>query len=302
VLNLNAIVHDTTKMLERILGEDIELVANLDPELGWIDADPTSLDQAVVNLAINARDAMPDGGTLTIQTANVAVDPASTQTGPSAPAGHYVTLAVSDTGNGMTEETKRHIFEPFFTTKEIGQGTGLGLSTVYGIVEQSGGRISFDSEPGRGTTFTIYFPRVGSAESTSEVQASETAPRGSETILLVEDDADLRALNAELLQDLGYTVIAAANAAEALGVADNHAAPFDLLMTDVIMPGLNGRQLAERLLEKHPTLKVLYVSGYSDNVIHNTILLEGVAFLQKPVTRSMLAQKLREVMETERFC
>jgi two-component system, cell cycle sensor histidine kinase and response regulator CckA len=298
-LNLNPVVEDAARMLARLLGEDIRLVVSLDPEVGWVNADPTSIEQILMNLAVNARDAMPHGGNLTIQTANILFREVQSETQMQIPPGDYVMLIVSDTGTGIMEEYKQHIFEPFFTTKEIGQGTGLGLSTVYGIVQQSGGFISFDTELGRGTEFKIYLPRIAAAITDSVQEGPETIPRGSETILLVEDDPSLRAFDVELLEDLGYKVIEAANAAEAIAAADQLSEPLHVLMTDVIMPGLNGRQLAERLLETRPTLKVLYVSGYSDNIVQKAILVGGAAFLQKPVSLSDLATKLRQVLEVK---
>lgn len=294
ILCLNNVIHETSKMLGRLLGDDIELVTKLDANLGTVAVDPAGIDQVVLNLAVNARDAMPNGGKLTIETANVTIEPDSEE--GKLPPGKYVMLAVNDTGHGMDAETQKHIFEPFFTTKG-GRGTGLGLSTVFGIVEQSGGTIWTDSEVGRGTAFEIYFKRM--AESCPEVttDALEVIQRGKETILLVEDDAGLRRVNVEMLQSLGYKVIEAVDGAEALGLLERHAGRLDLLLTDVVMLGMNGRELANRALERLPSLKVLFVSGYTDVTVGREIAASGAALIQKPFSRTVLAARLRELLD-----
>jgi CheY-like chemotaxis protein len=266
--------------------------------LGRIKADPGQVEQVILNLAVNARDAMPRGGRFTIETAN-ADGPAPDSVGiSSATPGRYVVLTVGDTGHGMSAETQAHIFEPFFTTKDPGKGTGLGLSTVYGIVEQSGGHIAVQSAPGRGTTFRIYLPRVDAApvsdQSPPEVAV---APKGTETVLLVEDDEGLRSLAKEVLTVLGYTVLDAGHPAEAVSLAEGYGQTIDLLLTDVIMPQMNGRQLAEALVATRPALRVLYMSGYTAGAIGPGGVLEpGVHFLQKPFTPLGLGRKVREVL------
>jgi two-component system cell cycle sensor histidine kinase/response regulator CckA len=293
-LDLNQLLKGTTGMLQRLMGEDVALTAELDPNLGLVTVDPTQIEQIIMNLAVNSRDAMPNGGELTIHTSNVTLDDAYGERHMHVPPGEYVMLAVSDTGAGMDAETQKQIFEPFFTTKGIDRGTGLGLSTVYGIVKQSGGYIWVYSEVGIGTTFKIYLPRVqGVADSLlTSVRPTEIA-RGSETILLVEDDAALRTLGRELLEEMGYVVLDASKPSEALTVSERHSGPIHLLMTDVIMPGMNGKQLADQLLQSRPNMKVMYVSGYTDNIIRNVISSTGAAFLQKPFTRATLSKKLR---------
>jgi two-component system, cell cycle sensor histidine kinase and response regulator CckA len=304
VLNLNVILADVEKLLQRVIGEDIELDFQTDAKIGSVEADPGQLEQVVVNLATNARDAMPAGGRLTIATANVDLDEASADRRVVVRPGHYVQLVVSDTGCGMDRETQCHIFEPFFTTKEQGKGTGLGLATVYGIVKQSGGYIWVYSEPGHGTAFKIYFPMVeAAAESPRPVEPSEELPRGSETILVAEDDASLREVTCEFLQSSGYTVIAAESPGEALRLAESHNGPIDFLLTDVILPKMNGRELATTLSKARPGIKVLYVSGYADGIVRDGVhgpLEEGLAFLQKPYTRSVVTRKIREILDSQR--
>jgi len=298
VLDLNFVVADTLKMLQRLIGEDIQVIAVPDPKLGLVKTDQGQIEQVIMNLAVNARDAMPQGGKLTIATANVEIDEVYARLHPPAVPGQYVMLTVSDTGCGMSRETQSHIFDPFFTTKELGKGTGLGLSTVYGVVKQSGGYIWVYSEPGLGAMFKIYLPRVDEQISLSE---QETNPndiaRGCETVLLVEDSQPLRELARELLEDSGYKVLEATGGADAIQVAGQYQWPIHLLMTDVVMAGMDGRTLAERMILSRPGIKVLYMSGYTDDtIVHHGVLDPGVALLQKPFTRAALANKVREVL------
>ena len=300
VLDLNTVVSETSKMLTRLLGEDVELTTKLNPALARIKADPTQIEQVIMNLAINARDAMPNGGKLLIETTNTELDQSYSQQHHIAlQPGSYVLLTVSDTGIGMDKNTQARIFEPFFTTKGIGKGTGLGLSTVYGIIKQSGGHVWVYSEVGKGTTFKIYMPRV--KEMASQVQPETAVPSvlGSGTILLVEDEDVLRELGHQLLESMGYRVMEAANGADAILIAGQCRDPIQLLITDVVMPGMSGRELAELLAATRSQMKVLYVSGHFDDVIvHYAMLEPGVAFLQKPFTRDALAKKIQEVLET----
>ena len=298
-LNPNDVVTNMEKLLRRLLGEDVELRTVLTPEPGTVKADPSQLEQIVVNLAVNARDAMPEGGKLTIETQNVELDEAYTRGHLSAQPGSYVMLAVSDTGIGMDAATQARIFEPFFTTKEKGKGTGLGLATVYGIVKQSDGWIWVYSEPGHGTTFKIYLPRI--TEAAAPAAPSPVPPvsvRGSETVLLVEDDEMIRNLVQKVLKANGYTVLVAASGHDALRLAGQHQGRIHLVMTDVVMPGINGREVAERLAAARAGIKVLYLSGYTDDaIVHHGVLEPGIAFLQKPFTPAVLARKVREVLE-----
>jgi len=299
VLNPNAVVANMDKLLRRLLGEDVDLRTVLTPEPGAIKADPSQLEQVVVNLAVNARDAMPGGGKLTIETQNVDLDEEYAGGHVSAQPGSYVMLAVSDTGSGMDAVTQARIFEPFFTTKEKGKGTGLGLATVYGIVKQSGGWIWVYSEPGHGTTFKIYLPRV--TEAAAPAAPSPVLPisvRGSETVLLVEDDEMIRALVQKVLKANGYTTLVAESGPAALRLAGQHDGRIHLLMTDVVMPGMNGREVAERLAPAHAGIEVLYLSGYTDDaIVHHGVLEPGIAFLQKPFTPAVLVRKVREVLD-----
>jgi two-component system cell cycle sensor histidine kinase/response regulator CckA len=299
VLNVNAIVTDTTKMLQRLIGEDVELNTVLDPELGCVRADPGQIEQALVNLAVNARDAMPEGGKLTIETGSAELDEAYTQPYPELRPGRYVMLAVSDTGVGMDEATKAHLFEPFFTTKGPEKGTGLGLATVYGIVKQSAGHIVVFSEPGTGTAFKIYLPLVEGVIPSGKSRADlQTPPHGNETILLAEDEPAVRALARHVLQLYGYTILEAGQGEMALQIAETYKGTIHLLVTDVVMPVMSGRQLADRLVAIRPGIKVLYLSGYTDDaVIRHGLLLAKTAFLQKPFTPSLLASKVREVLD-----
>lgn len=300
VLNLNTIVAEMDKMLRRLIGEDIDLVTALRDGLGQVKADPGQLEQVLLNLAVNARDAMPQGGKLTIETANIELDDAYARQHAEVQSGHYVMLAVSDTGSGIDRETLARIYEPFFTTKAQGKGTGLGLSTVYGIVKQSGGHIWVYSELGRGTTFKVYLPRV---QETVEVVEPDPArleqPQGLETILLVEDDERVRELVRTLLEEEGYTVLVAHNGDEALRFCQQYDGPAHLLVTDIVMPGgINGRQLSERLAPLYPELKVLFMSGYTDEaIVHHGVLEHHVAFLQKPFTLVALLRKVREILD-----
>jgi len=300
VLDLNTLLSNVHKMLRRLIGEDIELVTMLGSDLGRVKADPGQLEQVVMNLVVNARDAMPKGGKLTLKTDNVELDEAYARAHVPTRPGSYVMLAIEDTGVGMDSETLKRIFEPFFTTKEQGKGTGLGLSTVYGIVKQSDGFIWAYSEPGRGTSFKIYLPRVeGQVSPTLEVIPTPAElPHGTETILLVEDEEAVRNLVRTILQEYGYTVLEAYHGAEALRVAIRHEGPIHLLLTDVVMPLMSGRQLAEKLAPLRPDMKVIYMSGYTDHtVVHHGILEPGTTFLQKPFTPGALISKLREVLD-----
>ncbi len=299
VVDLNAIVRDTERLLRRVIGEDVELACNLDPHTGAVKADPNQIHQLLMNLAVNARDAMPAGGRLTISTAN-APDPAAPElSGEEAKAG-YVELMVSDTGHGMDAATRERIFEPFFTTKEQGKGTGLGLSIVYGIVRQSNGGITVDTEPGRGATFRIVLPRVEPAEGQISVSKHPAPPRGTETILLVEDQAEVRRFAAACLRSYGYRVLEASNGEEALHLYRETAEPIQITVTDVVMPGMTGVDLSKKLQALSPDAKVLFVSGYADSVIlRHGVLDSGIAFLQKPYSPSALIGKIRQVLGHE---
>jgi len=300
ILNLNTLLSDMEKMLPRLIGEDVALELNLDPALAQVKADHGQVEQVIMNLAVNARDAMPDGGKLTLQTANVDLDLAYTRQHPGSRIGQYVMLAVSDTGTGIDPEIQSQIFEPFFTTKERDKGTGLGLATVYGVVKQSGGYIAVDSEKGKGARFSVYLPRVGQTVSTAETKIAPPANiRGSETVLLVEDAEPLRKLAHMFLRDSGYKVLTAADGTEALAAARSHAGPIHLLLTDVVMPGINGRVLAERLAPLQPGMKVLYMSGYTDSFIAGHGVLEaGTHLLHKPFTEDVLTRKVREILDS----
>jgi two-component system cell cycle sensor histidine kinase/response regulator CckA len=299
VIDLNDIMLNLDTMLRRLIGEDIEVLTVPGRNLGSVKADPGQIEQVIMNLALNSRDAMPDGGTLTLETENTDLDENYAQEKPPLQPGRYVMLAVSDTGTGMSSDTQAHIFEPFFTTKEVGKGTGLGLSTVYGIVKQSGGYIWVYSEPGQGTTFKIYLPRV---DQPVEGVAGEERPagvqRGTETVLLVEDDAQLRQLTSSVLAHCGYKVLPAAGPEEGLATCRENQRDIQLLVTDVVMPGMNGRQLAEQVKLISPDTRVLYISGYTSNaIVHYGVLDAGLWFLPKPFTLAALVAKVREVLD-----
>ncbi len=299
VLNLSTIVADMVKMLPPLLGEDIELQTSLAPALGPVTADQGQIEQVIMNLAVNARDAMPGGGRLTIETRNSRLDEEFALRHRPAIPGEYVMLVVSDTGSGMDAQTQAHIFEPFFTTKEQGRGTGLGLATVYGFVKQSGGYVWVQSEPGVGSTFTIYLPQVG--EALPRVHTNDGAAalaRGAETILLVEDEESLRTLTRGQLEDNGYTVLEASCGSEAIRIARQHRGPIHLLLTDVVMPGMNGRAVAESLTASRPETRVVYMSGYTGFSDYGLMNLDAV-IIQKPFARRVLLQRLREVIALE---
>jgi PAS domain S-box-containing protein len=301
VLNLNLVVADLEKMLRRLIGEDVELATVKHPGLGQVRADPGQIEQVIVNLAVNARDAMPQGGKLTIETANINLDVNYSRTHANVPPGPYVMLAVTDTGVGMDAEVQGHIFEPFFTTKEKGKGTGLGLATVYGIVKQSAGNIWVYSEPGRGSMFKIYLPRVDEVAIEEEkARARPQAARGSETVLVVEDEEGVRSLVCTTLKSQGYKVLEASAPNEAISIVENFAEPIHLLLTDVVMPQMNGKELANRILAARSGTRVLYMSGYTDDaIIRHGVLDASTYFLQKPFTPGSLMQKVRDVLDAE---
>ncbi len=299
VLDLNAVVNNLYKMLQRLIGENIRLATALQPDLDHVKVDPGQIEQIIMNLVVNARDAMPQGGQITIETANVTLDETYTQLQYHVEKGPYVMLAVSDTGCGMDKATQARIFEPFFTTKELGQGTGLGLSTVYGIVKQSKGYIWVYSEVGRGTMFKVYLPRVeGEAITHAPGVVSGGQLEGSEQILIVEDDQALRELIRSMLMRNGYSVLAENSADAALQICERPESPIRLLITDVVMPGLSGPDLAKRLAAVNPGTRVLYMSGYTDDaIVRHGILKQGANFLQKPFTTEVFLRKVREVLD-----
>ena len=300
IIDVNSVVLNLDKMLRSLISENIELKTDLADNLGAARADPNQIEQVIMNLAINARDAMPDGGTVTIETGNVTLDDAYAAQHVSVIPGEYVMLAVSDTGCGMDAKTQSRIFEPFFTTKPAGRGTGLGLSTVYGIVKQTGGNIWLYSEPGKGKTFKIYLPAIAALpEDIGKVAPAEAPRRGAGTVLVVEDDEQLRRLTHRALDAQGYTVLVADRGATALDIARRHKGEIDLLLTDVIMPDTNGRKLAETIQAARPGMRVLYMSGYPDGAIASHGMLEpGVAYLAKPFTTEAITRRVREVLET----
>jgi len=286
-------------LLRRLIGEDIELVSVHAPSLGPVRADPVQMEQVLMNLAINARDAMAHGGRLTIETADVELEQPALRQGVAVAAGRYVRITVRDTGHGMDAESRARAFEPFFTTKEVGKGTGLGLATVYGIVKQSGGYVWVDSEPGRGTTFEICLPRADAAEEApAPPPAASPLPRGAGTLLIVEDEAGVRELLQELLESAGYKVLAADRPSLALRVAEACSGPIHLLVSDVVMPEMTGPELARRLAERRPDTRVLFLSGYTSGVIADKGYVGGDEhFLQKPFTADALETKVREILE-----
>jgi PAS domain S-box-containing protein len=299
VLDVNASVNHTTVMLDRLIGGNVELVSVLQKDLGAIEADPTQIEQVLMNLVINARDAMPNGGKVSIETANVDVDDFHAQQHPKVARGRYVLLTVTDTGTGMDLETQSHIFEPFFSTKAPGSGTGLGLSTVFGIVKDSGGTIGVYSEPGHGTTFRIYFPRCDKAPVVPQPDKARPLRGGTETILLVDDCKPLRMLTKMLLEPLGYTVLSCGDSGEAFRVAGEHSGTLPLLITDVVMPGLSGPMLADKVASIRPDTKVLFTSGYTaDEFDRNGAPGTERAFLTKPFSRDDLVRKVREVLDS----
>lgn len=296
ILDLNAVLTSLGRLLARVVGEDVHVVMRLCPDPGQVKVDPSQIEQVVLNLVVNARDAMPHGGTLTIATSNVDLDEGYASGHFDVTPGRYVMFSVSDTGAGMDQATQARIFEPFFTTKPQGQGTGLGLSTVFGIVKQSRGSIWVYSEPGHGTEFKVYLPRVDAPAERAPIISA--APRGTETVLLVEDEPHVRAVACRVLERAGYAVLVAADPLDALRIA-GEAGPIDLLLTDVVMPHMNGRELAERIRAVRPGLRVLFTSGYTDDaILRHGVLDEGVPFLQKPITPSALARRVRETLDS----
>lgn len=300
VLNLNATLFDMERMLHRIIGEDIELVFVPEDRLWAVKADPGLLNQVLTNLVVNARDAMKNGGKITIETQNITLDQNYSDSHVGVVAGEYVMMAVSDTGSGMDEETKERVFEPFFTTKKTGEGTGLGLSTCYGIIKQSGGNIWLYSEPGKGTTFKVYLPRNIEPEAESKRDTAIPLPKGIETILLVEDEPVVRKMTKKILTSCDYTVFVASHGGEALQFLEKNETPIDLLLTDVVMPQMGGKELSDKVLEMYPDTKVLFMSGYTDkSIVHHGVLDPGLLFLQKPFTPVKLLMKVREVLDGE---
>jgi CheY-like chemotaxis protein len=301
VLDLNSVLADIENMLRHLIGEDVELVTTLKPDLGRVKVDPGQIEQVIMNLVVNARDAMPEGGKLFIETSNVEIDENYVRSHAPMLPGKYVMMAVSDTGCGMDLETQAHIFEPFFTTKEEGRGTGLGLATVYGIVKQSGGFIWVYSEPGQGSTFKIYFPSVEEVVPRAKRAKGRTKRvEGSITVLVVEDEGGVRSLVCQALASQGYKVLEAAGAARALKISKQHTQPIHLLLTDVVMPRTSGKELVKRLSTLHPETRVLYMSGYTNDAVVRLGLSEGdTPFLQKPFGPDALLLKVREVLETK---
>jgi len=299
ILDVNTVVSDIERMLRRLIGEHIELKTRKEADLWRVRADPGQIEQAILNLVINARDAMPNGGTLAIETNNTHLDEGFASSHVPTHPGEYVEVAITDTGSGITEEVMARLFEPFFTTKEVGKGTGLGLSTTYGIVKQSGGYLWCESEVGRGTTFRVYLPRVDEPVTQPEPRPAQPPIHpGDETILLVEDEPEVRSLVQRILKTQGYTVVTAANPDEAIAVAREFKGTIQVMVTDVVMPGMSGLQLAARLMPMRPNMRVLFVSGYTHDAIgHHGVLDPGTAFLQKPFTPNALARKVREVLE-----
>lgn len=299
ILNLNETISGMSKILKRLIDEDVEMETKLHTDLGCVQADPSQIEQVIMNLAINARDSMPKGGKLTIETNNIVLDEAFVRQNLNAREGKYVMLTVSDNGSGMSDEVLKHVFEPFFTTKETGKGTGLGLATVYGIVKQSGGFIGVYSEEGLGTTFKVYLPQAKETTGTTlPEQTSQDLFRGDETILLVEDDDSIRAMVREMLEIIGYHVVEASNGLKALEIVQSTSEPIDLLITDVVMPGISGHQLAEELTAQKEEMEVLYMTGYSEEaIVRHGLLKQGLNFIQKPFTFESLAFKVRDLLD-----
>ena len=298
VLDLNVVVRETEKFLRRLIGEDILLTAVLDPAISRVKVDPGQLGQVLMNLAVNARDAMPRGGKLTLETRNVELDQEYAQLYPEVRPGRYVLLSITDTGCGRTADVKAKIFEPFFTTKGVGKGTGLGLAVVLGIVKQSEGHVQVYSEPDIGTTFKLYFPAVEEEVSAPKGIDAGSGGRGTETVLLVEDEDGVRGLAVLVLQTYGYKVLAASNGKEALRLVEKRSGGIDLLVTDVVMPGMGGPELADALRPRFPQMKVLFSSGYTDDaVVRHGLLQEKVAFLQKPYTPLAFVKRVRQVLD-----
>ena len=301
VLDLNTLLRDLEKMLRRIIGEDIEMVIQLAEDLGRVRADVGQIEQVIMNLAVNAKDAMPSGGKLTIETANVELDESYARSHVDVRHGHYVMFSVSDTGVGMTPEVRERIFEPFFTTKEMGKGTGLGLSTTYGIVKQSEGHIWVYSVQGKGTTFKIYLPRVNEhLEEIRKEVLKEELPRGNETILIVEDEEEVRKLAGKILEKRGYRILETSNGDDALLACERRKSPIHLMLADIVMPRMSGSELAKLLIPLYPEIKILYMSGYTDNaIVRHGVLEKGVNYIQKPFTMEGLARKVREVLDKD---
>lgn len=299
-LNLNEIILNIQKMLSRLVGENIELHTKADPNTGAIKADPNQIEQVIMNLAVNARDAMPGCGKLSISTGNILLDEIQAKKFPELQPGNYVTLAITDTGTGMTDEVKAHLFEPFFTTKAPGKGTGLGLATCFGIVKQNDGHIDVESEPGKGTTFTIYLPQVSGITEPQPTRGNVTdAAGGSETLLIVEDEPSVLELAVFTLREKGYTVFQAANGEEGLRTTREHHGKIDLVLTDVVMPRMGGKEMADAIHLDYPQTRVLFTSGYTEDAIsHHGVLRPGIEFLQKPYMTVTLARKVREVLDT----
>jgi two-component system, cell cycle sensor histidine kinase and response regulator CckA len=300
VVDLNKLVTSLGTMLQRLIGEDIDLRMSLKSDLGRVNADPGQVEQVIMNLVVNARDAMPAGGVLTLETANVDLDAAYATRHMASKPGRYIMLAVSDTGTGMDAATKARLFEPFFTTKGSGKGTGLGLSTVFGIVKQGGGSVEVYSEPDRGTSVKVYLPRVDEPAAVEAEHGAKFVRRGWESVLVVEDDEMVRTLVRETLENHGYRVLEANGPLEARRISDQYSGPVHLLITDVVMPKVNGRELAQQLRRRRGGMRVLYMSGYTDNAVLNSgILAKDVAFLQKPFTPRALVEKVRETLEAD---
>jgi signal transduction histidine kinase len=298
IIDLNAAVHRIDGMLHRLISEDIDLSIQLDPKLQTVKIDPTQIDQVLMNLAVNASDAMPEGGTLRIATADILVDNEFGQAHAGMAPGHYAALSVADSGYGMNPETRQHIFEPFFTTKDIGKGSGLGLSIVYGIVQQNGGHVWVDSVEGKGTTFTLYLP-VALANTTMAADSSPAEPvlsPGTETVLIVEDEEPVRTLVSIVLRKQGYTVLECGNASEAERLCQDYSGPLNLLLTDVVMPGMNGPDLADRLTSLRPGMKVLFMSGHGDSAVARHRIGQGAPYIEKPFLADVLSRKVRDLL------